>query len=60
MIPASMKSEVYDVRVAVTADDVVCGECSYTTGSIEEQRIVCVHILPVVYLLSMLVCDGLA
>ena len=60
MIPASIKNEVYPVRVAATRYDLVCCECNCNAGSTGDQRVVCVHIMPVLYMLSMLLCDGLA
>ena len=55
-----MKNQLYDVTVAVTNADIVCTQYSCSAGSTGGERVVCVHILPVFYLLSMLLCDGLA
>ena len=44
----------------VTTNDLVCYKCSCNIGSTGNERVVCVHILPVLYLLSMLLSGGLA
>ena len=38
VIPASMRSEVCDITVVVTTDNLMCGGCSCNVDSIGEQR----------------------
>ena len=62
-VPASMRGIHYPAEVAITKDKIIYCSCSCACG-IESKskcdgRIVCVHVLPVVYQLSLLLMDGL-
>ena len=59
-IPASMKSNIYDVEVAVTKDDLMACRCDCQSGGTGNERVACVHVLPVLYQLTMLLYGGLA
>lgn len=59
-VPASMRKDVYNVEVVATATKLLCYKCSCPCGSNDDQRIVCVHILVVLYRLSMLLMEDLA
>ena len=57
---ASMKNATYDVTVAFTSDHLISCKCSCKAGCHGEGRVMCVHILPVLYQITMLMYDGLA
>jgi hypothetical protein len=59
-VKASMKINVYDVMVCFTRTKIVCCSCTCKAGSSGCEKILCVHILPVVYQYSMLLYDGLS
>jgi hypothetical protein len=59
-IPASMRQNVYKTGIVATANDLLCCKCTCECGSQKEQRIVCVHILAVLYLLTLLLFEALA
>ena len=59
-IPASMKDAEYDVTTAFTKNDLIAAKCDCHAGGHENGRVVCVHTLPVLYQLVMLLDDGLA
>ena len=59
-IAASMKDAEYEVRVAFTKNDLLATKCECKAGGDEMQRVVCVHTLPVIYQLTMLLDDGLS
>ena len=59
-IPASMKDTEYKVKVAFTKDNLLASRCECHAGGDEKQRVVCVHTLPVIYQLTMLLDDGLS
>jgi hypothetical protein len=59
-IPASMKNEVYKVKVACTKRKLLACECDCKSGGKDKERITCVHCLPVCLQLSLLLMDGLA
>ena len=59
-IPASMKKKVYQTGIVVTAKDIICCKCSCQCGSDGDQRVVCVHNLPLLFLLTLLLFEDLA
>lgn len=59
-IPASMKKNVYETGIVATAKDLLCCKCTCQCGSQNDQRIVCVHVLAVLYLLTLLLFEDLA
>ena len=59
-IPASMKDSEYKVKLAFTKDELLASKCQCHAGGDNNQRVVCVHTLPVIYQLTMLLDDGLA
>ena len=59
-IPASMKNSTYDVKIAFTEKDVMCCECSCPVGGMKGCKVICVHNLPVIYQLTLLLYDGLS
>ena len=59
-IPASMKDVEYDVSLAFTSKDLLATRCECQAGGEKSERVVCVHALPVLYQLTMLLDDGLA
>jgi hypothetical protein len=56
---ASMKKDVYDVTVVFHEKILAC-KCGCKAGSSGQERVMCVHILPVVYQVTLLMYDGLA
>ena len=59
-VPASMRKKCYPVEVGFTAHALVYCKCNCQSGSCGKFRITCVHILPVIYQMCLLVVDGLA
>ena len=59
-VPASMKAQVYETTIAITASDLLATECSCRSGSKVDDHVVCVHNLPVAYKVTELLYDGLA
>ena len=59
-IKASMKKDLYDVKLTFTSNDILACSCSCKAGSAKEEKILCVHILPVLLQLSLLLYDGMA
>ena len=59
-IAASMKDALYEVNVAFTDDELLSCECDCQAGSKGLDRGVCVHILPNILMLVLLLIDGLA
>jgi hypothetical protein len=60
-IPASMrKNTVYNSGIVFTATKVLCCKCNCQCGSQGEDRVVCVHNFPLIFLLLLLLMDALA
>jgi hypothetical protein len=53
-VPASMKSDIYTTTAAFTARDLLAVECNCKCGSKGNDRIVCVHVLPIPYKVTAL------
>ena len=59
-VSASMKSDTYDVEVSFSKQGLIVAKCSCRAGSIGSERVTCVHICPVLFQLTLILCDGLA
>ena len=59
-IPVSMKNSVYCSKIAVTPTKILCCKCSCYCGGQGNERILCVHNLPLLFLLTTLLFDALA
>jgi hypothetical protein len=59
-VKASMKQIEYNVVVCFSENTVVACSCDCQAGCYEDGRVLCVHILPVIYQLTFLLFDGLA
>ena len=60
-IPASMRNKVYDTRCAIDEDGVlVACKCTCECGSQGNERVTCVHILPVAFQLTIFMVACLA
>ena len=59
-VPASMDKKMYKTGVVFTATDVLCCECDCHCGSEEDEKVVCVHNFPLIFLLSLFIMDALA
>jgi hypothetical protein len=59
-VPASMKDDIYTSTAVFTKDDLLCVECNCKSGSKGEDKVVCVHILPIVYKVTQLLYEDLA
>ena len=59
-IPASMKACQYEPTVAFTSEGLLSCTCTCKCGGDHDDRIVCVHILPLIFQLAILLVDGLA
>ena len=59
-MPASMKKMTYYPSIAATSNDILCCKCTCICGSQEDQQVVCVHNIPLLFLLTLLLFDHLA
>jgi len=59
-VPASMRKDIYQTEIVATAMDILGCKCSCKCGSQGNERIVCVHTIVVLYLLSVLLIEDLA
>ena len=59
-LPASMKDNVYSAGVAATGSAILCSKCECRSGAKLGEKVVCVHILPILMKLSLLLFEGLA
>ena len=59
-VSASMKDAAYCSTVAFTCDKIQCAKCECQAGASTKERVLCVHNLPLIYQLVMLLDDGLA
>jgi hypothetical protein len=59
-VRASMKQELYDVTVCFTKQTVFACSCTCKCGGQGTEKILCIHVLPVMYQMSLLVFEGLA
>lgn len=62
-VPASMKQVEYDVKVAFTHSEIVSCSCNCRAGGeskMKDRGVVCVHTLPLLYQLHILLIEGLA
>ena len=59
-VAASMKGCTYYAQVAFTPTKLLCCGCSCSIGAENNERITCVHNLPLVLKQSLLLMDGLA
>ena len=61
-VPASMRESVYETHVAVAGGRqlVACSCTCETGGSNTEERVACVHVLPILLLFSFFLAEGLA
>ena len=55
-----MKDAVYHSTVAFTCDKIQCAKCECQAGARSKERVLCIHNLPLIYQLVMLLDDGLA
>ena len=59
-VNASMKQVKYDVILAFTKDTIIACSCSCKAGSTTNEKVVCVHILPVLMQMSQLMFKAMA
>ena len=61
-ISASMKDNMYNATVAFSNSSIIAASCDCVAGGgcNANERVVCVHILPLIYQLTLLLDDGLA
>ena len=59
-VPASMKDDCYEVETCCTKDILLACTCTCKSGGKEEEKIACVHNIPVLYQFTMLLHAGLA
>lgn len=62
-VPASMRQSIYNVKVAFSHNKLVACSCTCKAGGESEMKdegVVCVHTLPVIYQLYLLLIEGLA
>ena len=59
-ISASMRDSVYDVEVCITHNEMLTCRCNCKCGCAGDNRVACVHVLPVLYQFTLLLHEGLA
>jgi hypothetical protein len=59
-VKASMRQEIYQIQVAFTSSGLVTCSCNCKAGSMGEEQIVCVHILPVLFQLTQVLYFGMS
>jgi hypothetical protein len=59
-VKASMKDQLYEVSVCFTEKTIISCQCSCKIGAMELERVMCVHVLPVIYQMTLMLFDGLA
>ena len=60
-VPASMRNNVYNTYCAIDEDGVlVACKCDCQCGSVYNERVTCVHVLPIAYQFSMFLVECLA
>jgi hypothetical protein len=59
-VRASMRANIYDTQVIFTRNEIVACSCTCQSGDQNDQRIVCVHVLPIIYKITLLLYRGLA
>ena len=55
---ASMKKASYQVKVAVSKDKLLACQCNCKAGGQGRERVVCVHVLPVLLLMTIAICKS--
>ena len=60
LIPVSMKNNIYNIFVLFTAMDLISYECDCQYGEIRSEAVICVHILPLLFQLTILLVEGMA
>jgi hypothetical protein len=60
VVRSSMKQDEYKVSVCFSEETIVSCSCDCRAGSIGTGRVLCVHVLPVIYQMTLLIFDGLA
>ena len=58
-VPASMKSDVYRTEIVATPTKILCCRCTCQCGSQDNERILCVHNLPLLLKLSVFIGECL-
>ena len=58
-VPASMKSEIYRTEIVATPTHILCCRCTCQCGSQDNERVVCVHNLPLLLKLSVFIGECL-
>jgi hypothetical protein len=59
-IKASMKNDTYKVELAFTCNDMISCSCTCRCGSIGIEKVLCVHILPVLFQIGQLMFMGMS
>jgi SWIM zinc finger len=55
-----MKQVIYNVQVALTSTVLLACTCTCKAGSVDKEKIVCVHILPVIFQIGQIMWKGLS
>jgi SWIM zinc finger len=59
-VKASMKNDAYQVQLAFSTSDLIACRCTCRAGSMGTEKIVCVHILPVLFQIGQLMFQGMS
>ena len=59
-IPVSMKSKVYKYFALLSASDLIACKYDYQYRSFGPEAVTCIHILPLIFKLTLLLVEGLA
>jgi hypothetical protein len=57
---ASMRNKTHEVVVCFDDKDIVACSCSCKVGGWKDHRIIFVHVLPVLYHMTLILFDGMA
>ena len=60
LVPASMRKETYETEIVATAKNILCCKCTCQCGAEGTERVVDVHTMVPLYLLSILLMEDLA
>lgn len=59
-VPALVKDNIYTATAVFMGDNLLCAECNCKSGSKDDDKVVCIHILPILYKLTQLLYEDLA
>jgi hypothetical protein len=58
-VKASMRNDIYNVTVCFSKNEITACQCDCKCGSQNSERVICIHILPTMYQIALLLFEGL-